>query len=116
MEIKPIKNSSDYRATLGVIESLMFAKKGSKEGEKLDLLVTLIEAYEQKKFSLDLPDAIEAIVFEMERKNLEAIDLVPMIGHIDNVHEVLNRKRPLTLRMIRNLHKDLGIPAEILIK
>ncbi|MBX2847322.1 MAG: transcriptional regulator [Acidiferrobacterales bacterium] len=116
MNIKPIKNESDYRATLAEIESLMMANKDSPEGEKLDVLVTLVEAYEAKNYPLDLPDPIEAIRFEMERRNLTVKDLVPMIGRTNRVYEVLNKKRSLTLAMIRNLHEGLGIPAESLIK
>jgi HTH-type transcriptional regulator/antitoxin HigA len=116
MNIKPVRNESDYRATLVEIEALMMAEKDTPEGEKLDVLVTLVEAYEAKNYPLDLPDPVEAIKFEMERLNLTAKDLVPMIGRSNRVYEVLNNKRPLTLAMIRNLHKGLGIPAESLIK
>ena len=116
MDIKPVRNESDYRATLAEIEGLMMAKKDSPEGERLDVLVTLIEAYEAKNYPLDLPDPIEAIRFEMDRLNLTVKDLVPMIGRSNRVYEVLNKKRSLTLEMIRNLHKGLGIPAESLIR
>lgn len=116
MEIKPIKTDADYRAALKEVESLMSAKPNTPEGAKLDVLVTLIEAYEHKHFPLDLPDPIEAIKFEMEQKGLTIKDLEPMIGKSNRVYEVLNRKRPLTLNMIRKLHQELGIPAESLIK
>lgn len=116
MNIKPVRNESDYRATLVEIEGLMMAKQGSPKGERLDVLVTLVEAYEAKNYPLDLPDPIEAITFEMERQNLTVKDLVPMIGRSNRVYEVLNKKRSLTLAMIRNLHEGLGIPAESLIK
>ena len=86
------------------------------DGEKLDVLVTLIEAYERKHFPLDLPDPVEAIKFEMEQKGLTVKDLEPMIGKSNRVYEVLNRKRSLTLKMIWKLHQELGIPAESLIK
>lgn len=116
MEIKPIKTDADYRAALQEVESLMSAEPNTPEGEKLDILVTLIEAYEHKHFPLDLPDPIEAIKFEMEQKGLTVKDLEPMIGKSNRVYEVLNRKRTLTLNMIRKLHQELGIPAESLIK
>jgi HTH-type transcriptional regulator/antitoxin HigA len=97
------------------VESLMTARAGTPEGERLDVLVTLVEAYERKQFPLDLPDPVEAIKFRMEQSGLTPKDLVPMIGQINRVYEVLNRKRPLTLQMIRRLHRELGIPAESLI-
>ena len=116
MDIRPIKTDADYQAALKEIESLMMAAPDSPEGEKLDVMVTLIEAYEAKHFPLDLPDPIEAIKFEMERKGLTVKDLEPMIGKSNRVYEILNHKRSLTLKMIRNLHEKLGIPAESLIK
>ncbi len=116
MEIKPIRTKLDYRAALKEIESLMTAKSGSAEGERLDVLATLVEAYEARHFPMDLPDPVEAIRFSMELAGLAPKDLVPMIGRINRVYEVLNRKRPLTLKMIWRLHRGLGIPAESLIK
>lgn len=116
MEIKPIKTKADYRATLKEIDQLMSASANSPEGERLDVLTTLVEAYENKHYRLDLPDPIEAIRFCMEQQGLSPKDLVPMIGRINRVYEVLSRKRPLTLAMIQRLHGDLGIPAESLIK
>lgn len=116
MNIKLIKTDADYRAALKEVESLMMAEPNTPEGEKLDILVTLIEAYERKHFPLDLPDPVEAIKFEMEQKCLTIKDLEPMIGKSNRVYEVLNRKRALTLRMIQKLHQELGIPAESLIK
>lgn len=116
MNIKPIKTDADYRAALKEVESLMMAEPNTPKGEKLDVLVTLIEAYERKKFPLDLPDPVEAIKFEMEQKGLTVKDLEPMIGKSNRVYEVLNRKRSLTLKMIWKLHQELGIPAESLIK
>ena len=115
MEIKPIKTKSDHRAALKEVEGLMLAGKETPDGERLDVLVTLIEAYERKRFPMALPDPIEAIRFSMEQKGLTAKDLVPMIGQINRVYEILNGKRPLTLQMIRRLHRELGIPAESLI-
>ena len=116
MEIRPIKTDADYRAVLQEIEMLMMAEPDSPQGEKLDVLVTLIEAYEAKHFPLDLPDPVEAIKFEMERKGLTVKDLEPMIGKSNRVYEILNHKRSLTLNMIWRLHEGLGIPAESLIK
>ena len=116
MNIKPIKTRADYKALLKTVESLMDATANSPEGDRLDVLVTLIEAYERKHFPMDLPDAVEAIKFRMDQQGLTAKDLEPMIGRSNRVYEVLNRKRNLTLPMIRRLHVGLGIPAESLIK
>lgn len=116
MDIKPIKTDTDYRAALKEVEALMMAEPNTPEGEKLDVLVTLIEAFERKQFPLDLPDPVEAIKFEMEQKGLTVKDLEPMIGKSNRVYEVLNRKRSLTLKMIWKLNQELGIPAESLIK
>jgi len=116
MEIKPIRSKADYRAALKEIETLMTAERDTPRGERLDVLVTLVEAYENKNYPLDLPDPVEAIKFRMEQKGMTPKDLVPIIGRINRVYEVLSRKRPLTLAMIQRLHSELGIPAESLIK
>ena len=116
MDIRPIRTRKDYQRALKVVEALMSAKAKTPEGDRLDVLVTLIEAYEAKHFPLDLPDPIEAIKFAMESRSLAPKDLVPFIGKSNRVYEVLNRKRPLTLPMIRRLHRELGIPLESLIK
>ena len=116
MDIRPIKTDADYRAALNDIENLMMAEPDTVECEKLDILVTLVEAYEAKHFPMDLPDPVEAIKFEMERKGLTVKDLEPMIGKSNRVYEILNHKRSLTLKMIWKLHEGLGIPAESLIK
>lgn len=116
MEIKPIKTKADYRAALKEIEALMAAGRDTPEGERLDVLVTLVEAYERKHYQFDLPDPVEAIKFRMEQKGMTPKDLVPMIGRINRVYEVLARRRPLTLAMIQRLHNELDIPAESLIK
>lgn len=116
MEINPIRTEEDYQNTLSEIESLMMSEINTPEGERLDVLVTLVEAYEQKNYPLEMPDPIEAIKFEMEQKGLTARDLVPMIGKQNRVYEVLNRKRPLSLSMIRKLHDQLHIPADVLIR
>lgn len=116
MDIKPIKTSEDYQAVLKEIESLMMAEPNTAEGDRLDVLATLIEDYERRNHPLDLPDPVSAIQFRMEQEGLSAKDLEPMIGKRNRVYEVLNRKRPLTLKMIWRLHQMLGIPAESLIK
>lgn len=116
MNIKPIKTDADYHAALKEIESLMMAQPDTPDGEKLDVLVTLVEAYESKHYPLDLPYPVEAIKFEMEQKGLTIKDLEPMIVKSNRVYEILNRKRSLTLSMIRRLHQELNIPAESLIK
>lgn len=116
MQIRPIKTKRDYEAALRVIESLMTAKRNTAEGDRLDVLVTLVEAYEAAHFPLDLPDPVAAIKFVMEQRNLTVKDLVPYIGQPNRVYEVLNHKRPLTMVMAWKLHRGLGIPAESLIK
>ena len=116
MNIRPIKTESDYRAALAEVESLMLAEPGTPEGEKLDVLTTLLEAYERNHYPMDFPDPVDAIKFEMERRGLTVADLAPMIGKRNRVYEVLNHKRSLSLKMIWRLHEQLGIPAESLIK
>lgn len=116
MTINPIRNEDEYREALRQIETLMDAQENTPEGDRLDVLVTLVEAYERKKYSMDLPDPIEAIKFYMEQNNMTPKDLEPVIGRKNRVYEVLNYRRPLTLKMIRNLHGQFGIPAESLIK
>jgi HTH-type transcriptional regulator/antitoxin HigA len=115
MEIKPIRTARDYRFALRDIEKLMGAGPATAEGERLDVLVTLVEAYEARHYPMDLPDPVEAIKYATEQKALTAKDLEKMIGRSNRVYEILNRKRPLTLTMIRRLHQGLGIPAESLI-
>src|SRR5262249_30573053 len=116
MDIKPVRTKADYRAALAEIESLMSARPRTAEGDRLDVLLTLVEAYERAHFPLDLPDAVDAIKFRMDQRNLTVEDLQPVIGRRNRVYEVLARKRPLTLRMIEGLHREFGIPAESLIK
>lgn len=116
MDIVPIKSQSGYRRVLKEIESLMHARRNTPEGDRLDVLVTLVEAWERKHYPLDLPDPVEAIKYHMEQNGMQPRDLIPFIGNRNRVHEVLNRKRELTLNMIRQLHEGLGIPAESLIK
>jgi len=116
MQIKPIRTTRDYEAALRTIETLMTAKRNTPAGDRLDVLVTLVEAYEAKHFPLDLADPVEAIKFVMEQRHLTVKDLVPYIGQPNRVYEVLNHKRPLTMVMAWKLHRGLGIPAESLIK
>jgi HTH-type transcriptional regulator / antitoxin HigA len=116
MDIKPIRTKADYRAALKEIESLMMAKANSPEGDRLDLLTTLIEAYERTHFPMDLPDAVDAIKFRMEQCGLTVKDLEPVIGRKNRIYEVLSRRRALTLRMIEGLHTKFGIPAESLLR
>jgi HTH-type transcriptional regulator/antitoxin HigA len=116
MDIKPIRTEADYQAALREVESLMGAEFGTPEGDRLDVLATLVEAYEAKHFPMEVADPVEAIKFQMDQKGLTVKDLEPMIGRSNRVYEVLNRIRPLTLPMIWKLHKGLGIPAESLIQ
>jgi HTH-type transcriptional regulator/antitoxin HigA len=116
MNIKPIRTKADYRASLKAIESLMHARPKTPEGERLDVLVTLVESYEREHFPLDLPSPVEAIKFVMDQRGLTIKDLEPMIGRSNRVYEILNNKRPLTLKMIWRLHLGLGIPAASLIR
>ena len=116
MDIAPIKTRRDYRNALKRIEGLMNAKRGSAEGDRLDVLVTLVEAWERQHYPLGFPDPIEAIKYHMDQNGLQPRDLIPFIGSRNRVHEVLNRRRSLTLNMIRRLHEGLGIPADSLIK
>jgi HTH-type transcriptional regulator/antitoxin HigA len=116
MEIRPIKSETDYQLTLKEIESLMLAEANSPEGDRLDILVTLVEAYEREHYPIDFPDPVEAIKFRMEQQGLTVEDLVSVIGRKNRVYEILARKRPLTLRMIEGLHDTFSIPAESLLK
>ena len=115
MEIKPIKNERDYRRALKEIDGLMAARRNTPEGDRLDVLVTLVEAWEERHWPIDSPYPVEAILFAMEQRGLSRRDLEPLIRSRARVAEVLNHKRPLTLPMIRRLHQGLGIPAEVLI-
>jgi len=116
VNIRPVKTKTDYRVALEEIESLMAAKANTAEGDRLDILVTLVEAYERTHFPMDLPDAVDAIKFRMEQSNLTVKDLEPVIGRKNRVYEILSRKRPLTLRMIEGLYARFGIPAESLLR
>lgn len=118
MQIRPIRTEADYKATLKEVSRLMERDPdlGTPDGDRLDVLVTLVQAYEAKHYPICLPDPIDAIKFRMEQAGLTAKDLEPMIGQRNRVYEILNRKRALTLPMIWKLHQQLGIPAESLIK
>ena len=114
MNIKPIKSEEDYIATLNQIESLMDAKPNTPQMDELEVLTTLVEAYEAQHYVIDAPDPIEAIKFRMEQEGLKQKDLVSIVGSKSRVSEILNKKRKLTIEMIRNLHKQLHIPIESL--
>lgn len=117
MEIRPIHTEADYQAALQEVSVLMDQDPdaGTPDGDRLDVLATLVQAYEAKHYPIAPPDPIEAIKFRMEQGGLSIKDLEPLIGRSNRVYEVLGRTRPLTLPMIRRLHKGLGIPAEVLI-
>ncbi len=114
MNIKPIKNEQNYADTLSKIESLMSAKPNTPQMDELEVLTTLVEAYEEQFYRIDAPDPIEAIKFRMEQEGLKQKDLVAIVGSKSRVSEILNRKRKLTIEMIRSLHKQLHIPIESL--
>lgn len=116
MHLKPIKTESDYDAALREIERLWGAAEGTANGDRLEILATLVEAYEEKNFPIDLPDPIEAIKFRLEQQGEDKSALIGIIGSRTRVYEVLRRDRPLSLTMIRQLNKRLKIPAEILIR
>jgi|SRR5208337_242527 len=116
MEIKPIKTEADYRAAMEEVERLFDAAPNTPEGDRLEVLITLIEAYEEKNYVIPLPDPVEAVLYYIESRGLSRRDLEQFIGSRARVSEVLNRKRPLTIGMIRKLHAGLGIPAEVLIQ
>lgn len=114
MDIRPIRTKADHRWTLKEVERLWDAEPGTLDGDRVDVLVTLIEAYEAKHFPISAPDPIAAIEFMLEQKGLSRRDLEPAIGSRGRVSEVLNRRRPLTLPMVRSLSRLLDIPADIL--
>jgi len=116
MEIKPIRSEADYQEALAEIERLWGVQEGTADGDRLDVLTTLVEAYENKHFPMDAPDPIEAIRFRLEQQGLDHRALVGVIGGRSHVYEVMHRKRALSLEMIRRLNKSLGIPAEVLIR
>jgi HTH-type transcriptional regulator/antitoxin HigA len=115
MTIKPIKNKKDYQSALKLIRSHWNAQPNTPEGDALDVLITLVEAYEEKHCTIDPPDPVEAIKFRMEQKGLSRGDVAPLLGGKSRVSEVFAHKKPLTLKMIKNLHQKIGVPYESLI-
>ena len=116
MHLKPIKTETDYEAALHEIERLWGSDEGTADGDRLEILTTLVEAYEEAHFPMDMPDPIEAIKFRLEQQGEDQKSLIGIIGNRTRVYEILRRDRPLSLTMIRNLNKHLRIPAEILIR
>ena len=116
MEIRPIRTEADYQAALAEIEHLFDAAPDTPEGDRLDVLTTLVEAYEAQHYPIPTPDPVEAIKYCMESRGLSRADLEPYIGRRARVAEVLNHKRPLSLAMIRRLYTGLGIPASVLVQ
>ncbi len=115
-DVKPIRGEADYEGALAEVERLWGAKSGTPRGDRLDVLATLIDAWESEHHPMDPPDPIEAIKFRMEQQNLTRKDLEGILGTRTRVAEVLNRRRGLSINMIRRLHEQLGIPAEVLIR
>ena len=115
-ELRPIRREADYEAAVAEIERLWGAKAGTPEGDRLDVLATLVDAYEAEHDPIDPPDPIEAIRFRMEQQGLTRKDLERILGSRTRVSEILNRKRGLSIAMIRRLHETLGTPAEVLIR
>ena len=115
MDIRPIKTEKDYNSAIKRIEELWGSKKDTPKGDEMDLLVTLVESYEMKNFPIAPPDPIDAIKFRMEQMGMTKEDMVKYLGSQSRVSEILNRKRKLTLKMVKSLYKGLKIPAEILL-
>lgn len=116
MQIRPIKTKADHRAALKEIERLMDAKPGTAAGDRLEVLTTLVDRYESEHEPIEPPDPIEALLYHMESRGLARRDLEPFLGSRARVAEVLNRRRALTIDMIRRLHEGLGISADVLIR
>lgn len=116
MEIKPIKTEQDYQKAIARIEELWGAKKDTPEGDELDLLATLVEVYEMRNYPIAPPDPVDAILFRMEQMGMSKADMIPYLGSQSRVSEILNRKRKLTLNMVKTLYKELKIPAEVLLE
>ncbi|RCJ41171.1 DNA-binding protein [Nostoc minutum NIES-26] len=116
LELRPIRTEADYRAALSEIERLFNAEPNTPECDLLEVLTTLVEAYEQRYYPIEAPEPIEAILYYLESRGLSAHDLEPIIGNLGEVIDILNRQQALTLEMIRRLHQQLGIPAEVLIQ
>jgi HTH-type transcriptional regulator / antitoxin HigA len=116
MNIRPIKTEADYEAALALVEQVFAAQPGTPAGDQLEVLTTLVEAYEAQHYPIPTPHPIEVLQYWMESRGLSRRDLEPYVGSRARVSEVLNRRRPLTLEMIRRLHAGLGIPADVLIQ
>ena len=116
MQIRPIKTKADHRAALKQIERLLDATPGTPAGDRLEVLTTLVDHYESRHEPIEPPDPIDALLYHMESRGLTRRDLEPFLGSCARVAEVLNRRRPLTIDMIRKLHEGLGISAEVLIR
>lgn len=116
MTLKPIRNEKDYQSAMKRLELIFDAKPNSKEGYELEILGMLIEKYEQEKYPIEFPDPIEAIKFRMEQLGYNQSDLASVVGLKSRASEILNKKRKLTLEMIRNLHESLNIPTNVLIQ
>jgi len=116
MEIRPIRTKTDYERTLKEIESLWGAREGAPEGDRLDVLATLVAAYEERRFPMDPPEPLDAIRFRLEQQGLDSRALVGIIGSRSRVYEVMQGKRGLSLEMIRRLHQRFGIPTDVLIQ
>jgi HTH-type transcriptional regulator/antitoxin HigA len=116
MKIRPIRNEADYQKALERLEAIFDAKRGTEAGDELEILSIVIDNYESEKFPIEMPDPISAIKFRMEQMGLKQKDLVEMVGFKSRVSEIMNRKRKLTLDMIRKLNANLHIPTEVLIQ
>jgi HTH-type transcriptional regulator/antitoxin HigA len=118
MDIRPIRTEAEYKDALKAVSPYFDQEPGAgtEDADRFEVMLALIQVYEAKNYPIDPPDAIEAIKFRMEQQGLSVKDLEPFIGQLNRVYEVLNHKRPLTLRMIRRIHEGLGIPAEVLIR
>ncbi len=116
MTIKPIKTKKDYQTAMNRLETILDAKPGTPEGDELEVLGILIDKYEQEHYPIDYPDPIEAIKFRMEQMGYSQSDLAKVVGLKSRASEILNKKRKLTLEMIRQLHHALGIPTDVLIQ
>ena len=116
MKIAPIRNNKDYQNALKRLEEIFDAKKGTEQGDELEILSILIDKYENEKFPIDLPDPIEAIKFRMEQMGMKPKDLAEVVGYKSRVSEILSKKRKLSLNMIRKLNEALLIPTEVLVQ
>jgi len=116
MAVRPIRNDDDHAAALRRIDELWQAPEGSAEADELEVLAVLVDAFEDTRWPIEAPDAVDVLRYVMEQRGLSAADLVPYIGHRGHVYDILNRRRRLSLTMIQRLHEGLGIPADLLVK